>query len=57
MSKESDKSSPVHTPHEKDNRKHQPVKTKKHRPKFKLLIIIIVILIALVLIGFYAGLI
>lgn len=55
MSKESDKSSPVPTPHNKELR-NQSTETKRHRPKFNLLVIIVIILVALVLIGFYAGL-
>ncbi len=55
MSKESDKSSPVPTPHERELR-NQTTESKRYRPKFNLFVIVVIILVALVLIGFYAGL-
>lgn len=56
MSKESDRKSPGPTLHEGEHRRDQSTDTKKHRPKFNLFVLIVIILVALVLIGFYAGL-
>ncbi len=55
MSKESDKSTPVPTPHDKEHRRNQSTETKRYKPKFNLLIILVVGIIALLIIAAFAG--
>ncbi|CAM4173375.1 hypothetical protein [Gillisia limnaea] len=56
MSKESDKSTPVPTAHEKEHRRNQSTETKRYKPKFNLLIILVFAIIALLIIAAFAGL-
>lgn len=55
MSKESDKSTPVPTPHDKDHTRNQSTEVKRNKPNMKLLTIIVVVIIVLVIIAAFSG--
>lgn len=56
MSKESDKSTPVPTPHDKNFRKNQSTSVDRSKPKINIVTIIVLVLIVLAIIAAFAGL-
>lgn len=57
MSKESDKSTPVPTPHDQEHTRNQSTEGKRSKPSFNLVGITVLIIVILVIIAAFAGLI
>ncbi len=55
MSKESDKSTPVPTPHDKEHSRNQSTEVERNKPNIKMLAIIVGIIIVLVIIAAFSG--
>ncbi|HSI69064.1 MAG TPA: hypothetical protein VK941_02450 [Gillisia sp.] len=55
MSKESDKSSPVPTPHDKEHSRNQSTEVERNKPNIKMLAIVVGIIIVLVIIAAFSG--
>lgn len=55
MSKESDKSTPVPTPHEKEHTRNQSTEVNRSKPKVNTLLIVVLVIVTLVIIAAFAG--
>lgn len=54
MSKESDKSTPVPTPHDQENKRNQSTEVER-KPSYNLLAIVVVVIIVLIIIAAFSG--
>ncbi|MCM4161465.1 hypothetical protein FHG64_07775 [Antarcticibacterium flavum] len=55
MSKESDKSTPVPTPHDKEHARNQSTEVERNKPKSNVLLIVVAIIVVLVIIAAFSG--